>query len=210
MYQFTIGTLGGENAISPILLDAMLRLRYEAFHKRLNWEVRVDQGRECDEYDDADTTYVIAHEPGSDRVLASWRLRATTGNYMLKDSFPQILRGAKAPRCSSMLEVSRFVVDHRGNNMRDGMNQFRNLTKELFAHTVKYAFENNVQSGIWVTTLGVERLGQHLGYSLKRFSPPMPIGHTIAVVQKVELDAASILTAERQLGIEFGQVRKAA
>ena len=38
----------GEYGLGAPLLDSMYRLRSDIFHRRLGWEVRVDNGREHD------------------------------------------------------------------------------------------------------------------------------------------------------------------
>ncbi len=46
-------------------------------------------------------------------MLGSWRLLPTTGPYMLRDVFPQLLHGVAAPAAADTWEISRFAVSKR-------------------------------------------------------------------------------------------------
>lgn len=202
MYQFHVGTLRGANALPPDLLEGMFRMRYEVFHERLNWEVKVAQGREQDEYDDEATVYVIGVRESDRCVFASWRVRPTLQPYMLRDTFPVLLGDKEAPCDQQVWEVSRFAV-RRGTTVEDGaFCGFNDLTRKLFAHTLKWAIENGITKGVWVTTLSVERMARRLGYTLRRWSEPVKIGSTHAVVQEIIVDKTAVRLAYTELGLE--------
>ncbi|WP_431682793.1 acyl-homoserine-lactone synthase [Kitasatospora sp. KL5] len=88
----------------------MYRLRHHVFHERLRWQVRTRNGRERDSFDDLDPVYVIGCHTESGAVTASLRMLPTTGPYMLRDVFPQALRGAPAPCDPQTWEISRLCV----------------------------------------------------------------------------------------------------
>ena len=91
-------------------LEAMFRLRYEVFHEKLGWEVQVTNGMERDHFDDLpDVTYIMGKGEGG-TVDACWRLLPSTGPYMLKDTFPELLHGQPAPQAADVWELSRFAV----------------------------------------------------------------------------------------------------
>lgn len=203
MVEFTVGSLYGSDALRPELVEGMFRLRYEVFHERLNWEVRTQNGIEVDEYDDRDAVYVVGFDQESKRVKASWRLRSTTRPYMLRDTFPQLLEDREAPATPSCWEVSRFAVDHRATGGEAGMMRFKSLTQTLFARSIQFGVERGIRQGIWVTTLGVERMARRLGYSLARRGTPQIVGCTTAVVQEIRIDDTSVALAESQLGYAF-------
>lgn len=64
------------------LLDEMHQLRARVFAGRLGWQVRIAQGRERDEYDALDPTYILALTDCGD-VAGCARLLPTTGPTML-------------------------------------------------------------------------------------------------------------------------------
>lgn len=202
MYKFYFGTLSGRDALPSELLESMFRMRYEVFHERLNWEVKVALGQERDEYDDPHSVYVLGVREHDGAVFASWRVRPTSVPYMLRDTFPVLLGSKEAPASDLAWEVSRFAV-RRGVENDDGvMCGFNYFTRQLFAHTVKWAFERGIHRGIWVTTLAVERMARRLGYSLNRWSDPVSLGITHGVVQEILIDDNSVALAFRELGLE--------
>lgn len=201
MYTFHIGRLWGPDALPPAMLESMFRMRYEVFHERLNWEVRVAKGMEWDEFDDRDTLYVIGVRESDGCVFASWRLRSTHRRYMLRDTFPALLGNKKAPDDELVWEVSRFAV-RRGATLEGGAYcGFNDLTRKLFAHTLRWAFERGITRGMWVTTLSVERMARRLGYTLARWSEPVKIGTTHAVVQEIVIEKTAIERAYEELSL---------
>ena len=97
--------------LSADILDSMFRLRSAAFSDRLGWDVSSLRGREIDRFDDLDPTYMIARDRiRPQRALGCWRLLPTTGSYMLRDVFPELLDGNPVPRDPRVWEISRYAV----------------------------------------------------------------------------------------------------
>ena len=84
----------------------MFRFRHRVFHERLGWEVESRNGLEMDRFDALDPVYMVSENIRKE-IDGSWRLLPTTGPYMLKDTFPQLLRGEAAPRDPAVWEISR-------------------------------------------------------------------------------------------------------
>ena len=62
------------------LIEKMFRLRARVFHERLNWDVKVTDGKERDRYDDEQPVHIIyCGESGAREVKGSLRLLPTTG-----------------------------------------------------------------------------------------------------------------------------------
>lgn len=196
MYRFVIGTLNSAQ-IDGALIDAVYRLRHRVFKERLNWDVHSVDGREVDEFDDENTVYVIAQNTATGEVDAAWRLRPTTHPYMLKDTFPQLLNGFPPPRERQVWEVSRFAVDQDAG--AQGGSSFSELTQDLVAHTVAYAREQGIERYVWVTSVGVERMALGLGYRLRRFGRPVPIGNVRCVANEIVMDEKAFEIANRRL-----------
>lgn len=208
MHRFTIGRLSGDRALSSSTIESMYRLRYRVFHERLSWDVKVDRGREFDEFDDDDAVYVIGMNTNTGEVDASWRLRPTTSPYMLRDTFPQLLDRA-APECPSTWEVSRFAVVNTPY-VESGAGSFGDLTRDLVAHTVMHGVSEGISNFIWVTSLGVERMARRLGYKVERWGRPQMIGAVNCVVNDIPVTPHSIALAEKQLGANHKIILEAA
>ena len=168
--------------------DPLFNLRYRVFHERLHWDVRCQDERETDEYDDARTVYVVAVN-GEDRVVGGWRLRPTVGNYMLEDVFPQLLHGTPAPHDPRVWESNRFVVD-KGAAKASGFG-FSEAARALFCATCEFGIVNGIDEYIMVLSAGVVRLTRATGLLVHDYGPPIRIGDVLSVGCRIRVDAHS-------------------
>ncbi len=181
---------------TPIQLDAIYHLRYQTFRERLNWEVETANQREKDRYDDLSPVHVMVRE--GDSVLACARLLPTTGPYMLKDTFPQLLGESRAPELDQVWEISRFAVVKKA---RPGMN-FTQLPAALIRQIIRFAVLNNLSEYVFVTTVAFERLLVRLGVHLGRFAPPQQVGIEKSVALRVFIDEQTILATRANCEID--------
>lgn len=172
--------------IDPIHMDAIYHLRFQTFRERLNWEVDVVESRERDRFDDLFPTHVMVRD--AREVLACARLLPTTGPYMLKDTFPQLLAGASAPVEDGVWEISRFAVVKQA---RTGMH-FTTLPAALIRQISRFALLNNIHEYVFVTTVAFERLLVRMGVHLERFGPPQQVGIEKSVALRVFMDEQTI------------------
>lgn len=101
----------GDNAYQHAdLLDDMFKCRADVFEKRLKWDVKTVNGREIDEFDELDPTYVISVCDVTGRFKGSVRLLKTTGRNMLGNVFQDILDGQPKIADPMILESSRFSI----------------------------------------------------------------------------------------------------
>ncbi|MDX2224902.1 MAG: acyl-homoserine-lactone synthase [Rhodospirillaceae bacterium] len=159
-------------------LDGMFRLRHEVFKERLAWDVGSAGGRERDMFDDLDPVYIVCEQDGD--VLGSWRLLPTTGPYMLKDVFPELLHGTPAPQAPDVWEISRFAVSKRvmGN---ESLGTIRAVTQMLLDQLFTFADRRGISRIVAVSDLRFERILKRSGLLTHRFGPPLQIGVTRAV-----------------------------
>ena len=104
-------------APEPDVLQEVYRLRDAVFRERLAWDVASQDGCERDRYDDFCPVYLIANDDDG-RVEGCWRLLPTTGPYMLRDVFPELLDGHPPPAAADVWEISRFAVMPRDRDYR--------------------------------------------------------------------------------------------
>lgn len=185
MVRTVIGTLA-DPAFARRYAEPLFRLRYQVFYERLHWDVRCDGGREVDVYDDERTVYVAALDD-DERVTGGWRLRPTTGNYMLEDVFPQLLHGAPAPHHPRVWESNRFVVDKR--SARDARFGFNETARALFRATARYAVEHAIDEYVMVLSAGVARLTRASGLVVDTYGPALRIGDVLSVGCRIRIDA---------------------
>lgn len=185
MVRTVIGTLA-DGAFARRYAEPLFRLRYRVFYERLRWDVRCADGRETDAYDDDRTVYVAAVD-GDDAVVGGWRLRPTTGHYMLEDVFPQLLHGAPAPHQPRIWESNRFVVDKR--SAKDARFGFNETARALFRATARYAVEHGIDEYVMVLSAGVARLTRASGLVVAAYGPALRIGDVLSVGCRIRIDA---------------------
>lgn len=185
MHNIMTGRLG-DAAFNNGAARSMFQLRHEIFYEKLQWEVNSINGLEYDEFDDADAVYVAARSYVNRNVEGCWRLRPTTTPYMLKDTFPQLLGGGKAPVADDIWEISRFAVTN--TPYLDTRYGFGEISKDIIAATVDFALENQISSYVMVTSVSVERMTRKLGYQPVRMGPPQRIGRVSAVAVEIPID----------------------
>jgi N-acyl-L-homoserine lactone synthetase len=176
-----------DKSISDELRVSMFRLRHQSFKERLNWDVQSTNEQEIDAFDTEDTYYLIATEDGV-HADGSWRLIPTTTNYMLERVFPQLLRGEKAPKNSSVWEMSRLSV--RPETYRKGKGFLANTSLELISESYHFAVEHNIERYVTVTSVAVERMLRVLRLPIRRMGDGRStlIGNVDSIALWVEVD----------------------
>lgn len=149
------------------LLANVYRFRAEMFYNRLGWEVNVEEDMEIDEFDEIDPVYFISRSHRN-KVQGCTRVLPTLGPNMLRDVFPQLLRGERMPEDPAVWEVSRFAVIPDGYTGTDQASSHP-ITFNLLRDAAKFACENGITHYVAVTSVAFERLLKRLGLSMRRF-----------------------------------------
>lgn len=170
------------------LLDGMHQLGARVFAGRLGWRVKIEYGRERDEYDALDPTYILALTDRGD-VAGCVRLLPTTGPTMLSQTFPQLLPGGPLRGKSTMVESSRFCVDTRGEGR--GCRFLHEATLTIFAGMIEWSMSNGFDEIATTTDLRVERILQRAGWPMTRIGGVERIGETISVAGILPADQAT-------------------
>lgn len=147
----------------PDLADSMFRDRADQFKQRHGWPVHVNPlGHEFDQYDDASSHYVIAHD-GMGKHLGSLRLRDIKCNCMLSEHFGSLLIGSP-PISDRTLEVTRFCISP--NNTRPD----RNVSQELFERAYEFALDRSYEGWVGVFSTVMLRVYRSNRWPLKILS----------------------------------------
>jgi acyl homoserine lactone synthase len=194
-----------EHRLDPHAIHNMHRLRHRVFHERLGWEVPSQKGLERDEYDDLAPVYLVARGP-SRRVEGCMRLLPTTGPYMLRDTFPQLLAGETAPVSPHIWDVSRFAVARPSRGAR-GQGMINELTVDLVLGVVDYALAHDISHYVAVVSVGLERIFRRVGLPTRRFGDGQArrVGKALSVAVWIEMNKAT-----RESVISRNRLRNAA
>ncbi len=182
----------GEQRRDPFALHGMHRLRHQVFRHRLGWEVPSQQGLERDEYDDCDPVYILARGPAR-RVQGCVRLLPTTGPYMLRDTFPELLAGEPAPEDPGVWDASRFAVHRSAAAGSQTVMPHGRPAADLVLAAVDHAIEEGIHHYVAVVSVGFERILRGLGLPVTRFGDGRArrIGKALSVALWIETSLAS-------------------
>jgi acyl homoserine lactone synthase len=190
--------IGKSSSFGLDALAQMYRLRATIFGERMGWEVDVRSGMEIDGYDALSPYYMLVQDD-SGAVSGCWRLLPTQGPYMLRDTFPQLLHGHRAPASPRIWELSRFAIVSR-ERAGFGLGE---LSLDAMRAVVRFAYKHDITTYVTVTTTALERLLIRARIATQRFGPPMRIGNVNTVALSIDLGAQ---THEALFGAGQGRV----
>ncbi|TMV06393.1 autoinducer synthase [Ruegeria sediminis] len=173
------------------IVDEMFELRARVFGGRLGWDVKIEDGKEIDEFDHLDPAYVIGLDDEGN-VVAAVRALQTTGPHMLADVFCAILDGEPPIRSATMWESTRFCVDTQRLNRGKDKNSVSYATCELMIGSLEYARSAGIQDIVTVIDPVMDRV-------LKRSdnAPYDYVGKTVPMGKVPALAALLDCTEER-------------
>lgn len=170
---------GTADDISSALFSKMAQYRHQVFVETLKWKLDTAQGMELDQFDNADTIYIISQDDEGD-VNGVARLLPTSRPYLLRDVFPQLLNGLPPPCHPDIWELSRFSTTDFQNRSLSGPNQTRQVSSPIAVQMLRSSISCAIALGatrlITVSPLGVERLMRRAGFHAHRAGPPMIVG----------------------------------
>ncbi|MHC3972089.1 acyl-homoserine-lactone synthase LasI, partial [Pseudomonas aeruginosa] len=135
--------IGRREEFDKKLLGEMHKLRAQVFKERKGWDVSVIDEMEIDGYDALSPYYMLIQEDTPEaQVFGCWRILDTTGPYMLKNTFPELLHGKEAPCSPHIWELSRFAI----NSGQKGSLGFSDCTLEAMRALARYSLQNDIQT----------------------------------------------------------------
>ena len=176
-------------------LTDMFRLRHRIFKERLGWEVNSREGLERDVFDLFSPIYLLARDE-MNKVVGTMRLMPTTGPYMLRDVFPQLMEGQDIPRDPAIWETSRFAVESvLGSDA--GLRAVSRMTGELFCGLVELCLIYGIREIVTVYDIRMRRLLGRVGCQPSRWGKPLHIGKSIAVAGRFEISENALREIQR-------------
>jgi acyl homoserine lactone synthase len=187
MSQILVGK-ACDTALDSNTLNMMFRFRHKVFYERLGWDVGNENGMERDFYDQLNPIYMVARNHHNE-IEACTRLLPTTGAYMLKNTFPQLLCGRVAPHDPLVWELSRFAV-LPSSSTQQSQAILNNLTFEMLRSIYNFAQQRGIKRYILVTSAALERLLKRTGLPLYRFEnhKAQYVGKVLTVVCWLEVN----------------------
>lgn len=179
----------GTAAALPAGIEAALaNYRHRIFIDALHWPLPSHDGRERDQFDRADTLYVIARDLQG-AVCGCARLLPTTQAYLLGEVFPEMMNGAPVPNVPEVWELSRFATMPATADGVLSREETDYRRRRVLGAAVQTVVARGATRLIMVTVLGVERLLRGLGVHAHRAGPPVLIDGKPTLAIWLELDS---------------------
>ena len=187
MQEMLIGR-PSDSVFSPESLRELYRFRHRVFKERLGWQVASRHALEVDAYDALDPVYTAYFHRGS--IIGTFRLLPTSGPYMLRDVFAEMLRGEPAPCASDVWELSRFAVEPAHRHAAGQLTCSQDLF-ELLRACYGFSCSQGIRELVFVTSVSVERILRGLRFPLVRFGDGVPtqFGEVLSVACRVAITA---------------------
>ncbi len=189
-------------------LQDMFRLRKEVFVGRLHWDVAARQDLERDCYDLIGPVYGICLADDQ-RVVGCWRLLPTTGPYMLRDVFPEMVGENPMPCSPRVWEISRFAVSGVQGELGRSVHL---VTSQLLVGLIECALDFDIERIVAVTDLRFEKVLKRAGLRTARLCEPRRLGAVMATAGWIDIDEQALADVRRVAGaepVDFHQDRAA-
>lgn len=166
---------GAAETLPNNLYERVAGYRHQVFVEQLGWPLHTESGMESDQFDRSDTVYVIAQD-AHNHITGCARLLPTTGPYLLRDVFPQLLNGLPPPRSPDVWELSRFAaMDFTSRGAPSYESTPTKVACKLLKQSIACAAGHGAKKLITVTSIAVERLLSRNEFRSHRAGLPMKI-----------------------------------
>ncbi len=142
-------------------LNDMFNLRYRVFVERWGWNLpNADHAAklDIDQFDKADTFYLVHVNDETGRVQAACRFNPTTEPHLLSEVFPECCSIRGIPQGEDIMECSRLVCNEIDLSRRDYIRVGRELSYGITA----LCFKLGVRQMTWLGHMGAYEYGIRL------------------------------------------------
>lgn len=182
-------------------LDEVFRLRARVFRDRLDWDVKVVDGKEIDEFDALSPAHVVSLDDDG-RVVGCMRLLQTTGPHMLADVFSELLDGEPPLRSATIWEATRFCVDTERLTRGRGRNSIAYVTSEVMVGAFEYGMQAGVLDAVAVIDPVMDRVMRRSGNAPYDYlGSPKDMGKVNALAALMDCSAERIARIRDFAGI---------
>lgn len=174
------------------------RVRYDIYVRENKWKnLKVEDGRESDQFDNDDASYILAIEDG--KVVGGSRFMPTTKPHLLNDVFPNLADVRGVPRSPDIFEWTRlFAV--AGKRDRRGEND--NITGQVLCGGLEFLLGEEATAFTIVTEAYWLARTHRWGWKLSPLGMPALVEGEWLVASIVAADQESLQATRRHHGIE--------
>lgn len=203
-----------EWANSPEIRREVFEFRHQIFIEKLGWEIPSIDSMEFDKYDALLPVNMITRNADG-YITAAWRLLPTTGPYMLRNTFEDLLGDKEAPVGDTIWEISRFAFDPQKTG-HQGVLEFSKIAGEMFCALGEFGLQIGMKEVVGVYDMRISHILKNLGCIPLWIGRPKKIGNCLAVAASFEVSADRLSSLKETIAqpkpilIPFNQTRRAA
>jgi acyl homoserine lactone synthase len=198
-----IVTRADDPELPAVLLKNMFQFRHKIFRERLGWNVVSWDGLEVDAFDALRPVYILSCASDA-AITGCWRLLPTTGPYMLKHAFPELLDGTPPPHDPEVWELSRFAVDNSARSTQE-KTKVRRTVCRMVQNALRFAEQNGIRQYVTVTSVALERYFRRIGVPMRRIvsSVAINLGNVYSVACYIDInDELRVAVKQLEVGLE--------
>lgn len=174
----------------------MHRQRKSVFIDELRWRLNAPQGLEIDDFDAADTTYLIDALDPRAPVRASSRLLPTTRPHLMSEVFADLCSDG-VPRAENVWEASRFCP---GDHATTGQER-RALLGPMIAGIMETALLFGIDKVTYVAGAAMAPLARDAGWKTTSLGPSRRLGRDRVTAFIADIDADGLKQVRARSGI---------
>lgn len=163
------------------------RLRKRIFVDLSGWDLRVEDDREVDQFDQRSTVHLVMYDGSV--PCATFRATRSDRPYLAADVFPTLAVTSAYPHRPDVWEISRFGIVPTV--------PVPDLARNNYALMFYFARRVGATSLVAIADLTYERFLRSLGIRTRRFGPPLTIG-TDAAGRPLRVVAGEIPLAQQE------------
>lgn len=190
-------------------IDRMHTIRAEVFHRRLQWDVNVEDGWEIDVFDEQNPLYLLSLDPETEDVRGSVRLLPTTGPNMLRDVFSDLLPNDLQIADPLIWESSRFSIDPDHACKARVCGQVNEVTAELLLGMAEIGQLIGLRHIVSVYDATMARLFRRAQCKAETIGSPVRFGRVMTYAGLFKTDEDMIASLRKASGISGSVLEKA-
>ncbi len=177
------------------LVHGFQRSRKKIFHDRLQWEVKIEDDREIDEFDSAHSHFILSvHE---NKVIGGVRLTPSEAPNLTYEIFSKYFGEIPVKREPFLLESSRFGLEVLPNMSSQFL---RDQTIDLFIGVLKFGLTERFSRIITVVDVRMERTLRLAGWPVERITDVVQIGETRTIIGILPISEDILHSLEQKKG----------
>lgn len=155
--------LSHHNDLHSGIAGELYSLRKKTFHERLEWKVECSGRDEKDQFDNANTTYLLGISEGL--LLCGARFIDTRNPTMISEIFHEYFTDLVLPTDIPCCEISRLFLDKE----RRDEGQLRGIpaSKALFLAMIMYCLNKGYQGMYAIASRGMYAIFRQAGWNVK-------------------------------------------